>query len=53
MESFRELFKVPGLSLLNSHDEKDDHKKSFEERLIHNLVNKAADAPSATTFAVN
>jgi len=31
----------------------DDHEKSFEERVIHNLVNKTADALSATNFVVN
>jgi hypothetical protein len=32
---------------------KEDHAKSFEERVIHNLVNKTADALSATNFVVN
>jgi len=31
---------------------KEHHEKSFEERVIHNLVNKAAEALSATNFVV-
>ncbi|QEC57284.1 hypothetical protein [Flavisolibacter ginsenosidimutans] len=32
---------------------KPNHKNCFTERVIHNLVDKAAVAPSAATFAVH
>jgi len=32
---------------------KPNHKNCFTERVIHNLVDKTAVAPSAATFAVH
>jgi hypothetical protein len=52
-ESAPAVFIDPVLSLLNSHDEKDESIKSFAERVIHNSVDNRKNELSAATFAVN